>query len=71
MIAIQLSIVIVCRPFPSLAIYLTKAQFGTVVAYWLDYVTVKNLTGEVSIYQPFLRRIALANYENRLSGDFQ
>ena len=26
---------------------LTKSQFGTVVAYWLDYGTIKNLTGEV------------------------
>lgn len=27
---------------------LTGSQFGTVVAYWLDYGTIKNLTGEVS-----------------------
>lgn len=27
---------------------LTCYQFGTVVAYWLDYGTVRNLTGDVS-----------------------
>jgi hypothetical protein len=27
---------------------LTRFQFGTVVAYWLDYGTIKNLPGEVS-----------------------
>ena len=25
-------------------------QFGTVIAYWLDYGTVKNLTGEVGLF---------------------
>lgn len=26
---------------------LIRDKFGTVVAYWLDYGTIKNLTGEV------------------------
>lgn len=47
MVAVQLSVVIVSVIAQTFKFELTGRKFGTVVAYWLDYGTIRNLTGTV------------------------
>lgn len=50
-VAIQLSIVIVSLSTRGVGYTLMSFEFGLTLAYWIDYGTIKNLTGEVSRHQ--------------------